>query len=490
MTSSSLRADDAAAQWQVALQEGHISLKVAERLISRSWIAPCPLPVDTAEPVPDDSEHFMDLIVVALHWAGPPTSPPTSAVIAIPEAASHGVQGSQPMQVECYYSDGQSVDTAEVVLVLASADYLARVLRDATSASAEVTSFVPDVVGAAPLASSLFTMLSMPEALLQGFWVHGDENGGVRCMVSGAVADEIFVSAAEDDLPSSPMRAVVDQPCRARRPSVLALGTNVKALAAMLSPPKVPGQGAPQTTSKAKPPSKAVEKETLAQLVSAVTALGDRMASLETQQRQLTSRPQAPPAHSPAAGGTAPAGHPQPSVAAIAAAPGFLPQSTGLTPKAPSIIGHPPTGPPGVASYEHSLSEARRLLALGAPPPATVREDALPGRDGGRERAVDAELRAAVLRGGPDSQTALNIALLDTLERIGNRESKKSSDEELFDSFLAGDLVDNGSGKVELARGAHGLLRLSQAIERAPAKWYQQCNMAAQRALGSDPQMP
>eukprot|EP00971_Amphidinium_carterae_P244453 4853915-Amphidinium_carterae.1 len=112
---------------------------------------------------------------------------------------------------------------------------------------------------------------------------------------------------------------------------------------------------------------------------------------------------------------------------------------------------------------------------------------------GGRDRAADTELRSAVLRGGQESQTALNLALLDTLERLGgSSRDRRSVDEELFDNFLAGDLVSTGSGagKVEVAKGAHTLLKLSQAIERSPDRWFAHCNLAAQRALGCDANSP
>eukprot|EP00971_Amphidinium_carterae_P326718 6457677-Amphidinium_carterae.1 len=112
------RVDDAVlALWQTALQEGHRSLRIADKLLGSAWIAPCPLPVDAPEQVigVDDAETYTDIIVVGLHWAGPPDSGPTSALLALPEAAAHGVQGAVAMQAECFYMDGQLVDTASIV---------------------------------------------------------------------------------------------------------------------------------------------------------------------------------------------------------------------------------------------------------------------------------------------------------------------------------------------------------------------------------------
>eukprot|EP00971_Amphidinium_carterae_P009513 187688-Amphidinium_carterae.1 len=142
------------------------------------------------------------------------------------------------------------------------------------------------------------------------------------------------------------------------------------------------------------------------------------------------------------------------------------------------MIGVPPPNATGAAAYEQALGEATRHLALGsgaasAPPIVGFREDAAAGKAAGRERIADVEVRSAIMRGGPDSQTALNLAVLDT--------PTKSPFQELFDSFLAGDLIDGAHRNVELAKGVHAMLKLSQAIERSPDRWVEQCNMAAQR---------
>eukprot|EP00971_Amphidinium_carterae_P057458 1136006-Amphidinium_carterae.1 len=196
----------------------------------------------------------MDLVIVAVHWAGGPDSAPTSALLAVPEAASHGVQGATAMHVECYFSDGQQADTSPVVVIMVSADYLSRILHESTNA--DVVTFVPDVIGAAPLGSTIFSALTLPDGLQQGYWLHLDENTGVRYMAGGAVGDDVYVSAVEEDMPSNPSVLLTEvlpqQPparrgaSRPRRPSVLALGpaSNAKALAAMLSVgAKAPSQG-------------------------------------------------------------------------------------------------------------------------------------------------------------------------------------------------------------------------------------------------------
>eukprot|EP00971_Amphidinium_carterae_P318050 6322480-Amphidinium_carterae.2 len=454
----------------------------------------------------------MDLVVIALHWNGGPDGPPTSALVAIPEHASHGVQGANPVWTDCLYTDGSFADSANVVVVMVTSTYLSKILRETTPQTAEVLSFVTEAPGAAPLGSTILATMTLPDVLQRGYWLHHDDNGALRYMVAGSVGEETFVSALEDDLPDEPGALLteiipIQSPprrgaVRSRRPSVIALGpaTNAKALAAMLSPPPAKsssgnGAGAPAPATKSKAPPKAADKEALSQLLTAVSSLADRLASLEANQQQSHGMGPPPPVRPGAS-----AAPPHPSAAACASSPclpgaGFLPSSA-APPKASSVIGAPPTSSAaGAAAYEHSLMEARRLLSL-TPVQASAhtefREDAAAGMAGARERGADVELRSAVMRGGPEAQAALNLAMLNTLERLGGSRDRKGGDvdDELFYSFLAGDMTDGSTGKVELARGSQAMFRLSQAIERAPDKWIAQCNATAMRALGCDSTSP
>eukprot|EP00971_Amphidinium_carterae_P339210 6476869-Amphidinium_carterae.1 len=169
--------------WATATQEGHRCFRVADKLLARSWIAPCPLPVDGGGRQQatsfDDSERFTDLLVIALHWAGPPDGPPTSALLAVPEAAAHGITDAVVRQVDCAYPDGQVVDTAGVVILLASAEYLSRILSESTHA--EVVNFVTDVPAAAPSGAALFAALASSEPIIStpGVWLHQDEQAAL-----------------------------------------------------------------------------------------------------------------------------------------------------------------------------------------------------------------------------------------------------------------------------------------------------------------------
>eukprot|EP00971_Amphidinium_carterae_P325872 6456400-Amphidinium_carterae.1 len=206
MATSSRVEESVASQWQAAVQEGHRNLRVADRLLGRSWVAPCPLPVEGASAAggAEESEQYMELVVVALHWSAGPDGPPTSALVAIPEVASHGVQGATPISIECYYSDGQFADQASIVVVVVLAEYLARILGESVPGSSEVITFVTDVIGAVPLGSSVLAALPLPDVLQQGSWLHHDENAGLRYTAAGTTGEDVFVSAAEDDLPVSP----------------------------------------------------------------------------------------------------------------------------------------------------------------------------------------------------------------------------------------------------------------------------------------------
>eukprot|EP00971_Amphidinium_carterae_P018184 358700-Amphidinium_carterae.1 len=383
MATSRQSAESSATQsWALAIREGHRVLRVAEKLLSKAWIAPCPLPTDTGarQLSSEEVERFMDLQIMALHWSGPPDTAPTSALLLIPEAASHGITDTLAKEVECFNPDGEGVEMANVVVVLATADYLSRILYEGTPWEAEVVNFVTDSPSAAPHPPTVFASIALPESLESGFWLHLGEDSSLRYLSGGAVSDGFYVSALEEELPEQPSLLFTEvlgshQTTRRvtgkqqRRPSVAGISggaANAKSLAAMLG-----GKAAaPTPASKSKPAPKApAEKELLTQLLGAVTALGERMSVLETAQQ-----PPRPPSTSRPATSSAAAAAPSPHQA-IAAQPGFLPTSSvgqalmgnqgpSVGGRMPSMIGVPPMQQGGMASYEQSLGEARRLLAL------------------------------------------------------------------------------------------------------------------------------
>eukprot|EP00971_Amphidinium_carterae_P329879 6462641-Amphidinium_carterae.1 len=445
MASARLTEEATSAAWASATHDGHRVFRVAEKLLSRSWVAPCPLPVDSASQQrlsTEEVEHFTDLLVVALHWTGPPDGPPANALLAIPESASHGVTDVLPRTVECLHPDGSEAESASVVLVLASADYLAKILHGSVPADVEVTNFVTEVPTAAPSGAAIFASVPVPNVFSSGVWLHVDENAALRYSTGGSAGEEVYVSAIEDEagLPDQPNLLLTKilgshqstrrAGGRARRPSVLGLSSasNAKALAAMLSVKPVPAPTPVPPKPKSVP--KGNDRELLSQLLGAVTALGDRMSSLEAAQRS-------PP---PAKASAGPVAASPFACQPIAAQPGFLPTTaTGLVPvnsphagRPPSMIASPPPvgSSAGATAYEQASDEARRMLACPAAPRTPFREDATAGIAVPKERGADSDLRAAVMRGGADSQVAMNLAVLETLERL--QDKKHSSDEDIF----------------------------------------------------------
>eukprot|EP00971_Amphidinium_carterae_P335178 6470874-Amphidinium_carterae.1 len=110
--------------------------------------------------------------------------------------------------------------------------------------------------------------------------------------------------------------------------------------------------------------------------------------------------------------------------------------------------------PSGACSgYHQALAEAQRLLgtAQPSPPPGAPPRQiptGLPGEIGGgsgkapdRERKVDADLRAFILKGGEDSQLAINLAIIDALGRVGSSGGgpRASTDLDPLDQFFEQD---------------------------------------------------
>eukprot|EP00971_Amphidinium_carterae_P016979 335105-Amphidinium_carterae.1 len=96
------------------------------------------------------------------------------------------------------------------------------------------------------------------------------------------------------------------------------------------------------------------------------------------------------------------------------------------------------------------------------------------------------------MRGGDDSQVAINLAILDALSRMGTTGSAARSSHEAdpFEQFFFDQdgHTDHDSSKGSAAAGACNLARLAAAIQRDPDRWTLQCNQAAARALGADVQ--
>jgi len=166
-------------------------------------------------------------------------------------------------------------------------------------------------------------------------------------------------------------------------------------------------------------------------------------------------------------------------------------------PSASSISGASPGGPvipsssrdqapTGERAFDQAMQAAMQAFGSRAETPAPAEPRV---RDGGGRRKEDINLEAAIQEGGPNAQMALQLATLEALERIGNRQSRSSSEptlEEMLYGFGPSDSDGNDPvGKIAGSRGAAGLLQLARAIEADPTKWSAYCDRQAAAGCGA-----
>ena len=482
--------EDLHAAWAEAIESGSRGVLLAERLLQRSWIFPLPLPQDAADDEAvtglgaSEPQQYSELVILGVYWGNAsPDQPPVSVLLAFPEAALVGVADVVASTAACYNQVGAEFGSANVGTLLAAAEYAGRHLAEAVPANATTVTFMEESPGLLPNGAQLFAQTSLPRSAHGGAWLFLDDEGSLRLRWQGQTQEDLFFSASEAAQDEATELQQHIQPWlveaghrlpgrrgqRSRRPSVVGLGSSARQLGAMLSraAPK------PKVAAKAKsPPAQSgSHDEILQQILGAVTSMGDRVTLLEQR---------APTAH---------VNSPQ------GAAPGFLPQSTV---PGNSILASPKYGAAGGTSYQAALQEARRLidgppLQQGLVPPRRV-PSGVTGDGGpllsvehrpGRERAVDAELKVAVAKGGADAQMAVNLAIIDALERVGQRSGL--GDEDLIGDFFAHDNpLDPDATKASTSHGARSLAQLSRAVERNPERWIAQVDQAAARALGAD----
>eukprot|EP00971_Amphidinium_carterae_P147226 2917509-Amphidinium_carterae.1 len=88
------------------------------------------------------------------------------------------------------------------------------------------------------------------------------------------------------------------------------------------------------------------------------------------------------------------------------------------------------------------------------------------------------------MRGGPDGQTAVNLALVEALERISGKGSGAADTDDPFADLLGG--VDGTASDGERkTRGAEQLVKLARSIEQSPEKFIAQLDLAAAKACGA-----
>eukprot|EP00971_Amphidinium_carterae_P326124 6456763-Amphidinium_carterae.2 len=455
MAQASLALEVEPTTWEEAIRLGSRNVRLTERLLSRPWLFPFPLPVDDLQAdAGGDQEtgqdgEFTELTILGLYWgSAPPSQPPHSILLALPEIAASGVDGSTTATVPCLDSSGAHVGDTNCAVLIASAAYVGKFLCESSPLDAHVIAFMEEVPGCLPIAAQLFVDAHIPAAAEVGTWLYVDEQSAVRVRAQGVTAEEMYMSAPEAEDADVAALGVV-QPWlgesaafmparrgRQRRPSIVGLGSSAKQLAAMLYRP-MPKKAPTPAKSKAPAPASVHADPMLQQILSAVAEIGTRVSALEQHRVQ---QPQQHPSQSAACAAV-------PSMAPLPKAPSDSLMSKGSAWAPPAVANPwssccPPvcganaagflpcraTGGSSIlstggaqGSYQQALSEAQRLLGIAppGPPPAApapmagngrqIPSGLPPGPSGGsakaqdRESRVDADLRAAVLRGGDDS---------------------------------------------------------------------------------------
>eukprot|EP00971_Amphidinium_carterae_P076278 1506526-Amphidinium_carterae.1 len=491
--------------WEEAIRVGSRNVRMTERLLSRCWLLPFPLPIEDAQDAGAEQEQameFTEMTILGLYWGvAPPDQPPHSVLFALPEIAAAGIENATSASVSCVDPEGTAVGETTCSMVVASAEYVSKHICESCPQGSTHIAFMEEFPGCLPVTAQLLGDEHIPRSAENGTWLFLDDQGAVRLRTHGALSEEVYQSAAEMDNPDE-YGLVQVQPWLGEAAS---LAPCEKPCCRPLPPYPKEGSASGQ--------SKDVPWWCSGSCLAADPHRRHRheqpcsRQQQQQQQQQLTAAP--PIACPPPSKALQSKCHAAPSPPPPMANPwcartpvstgnssGFLPCGYGGS---TSILA------PGSAqgSYQQAVLEAQRLLGTGQPlppPPAAHGgrhiPSGLPGVSGGAgprttERKVDSDLRNAVMKGGDDSQIAINLAIVDALGRIGSGASAARPAHEIdpLDQFFEHDAsFDSESSKGSGAAGVRNLARLAAAIQRDPDRWVQQCNHAAARALGADVQ--
>jgi len=141
------------------------------------------------------------------------------------------------------------------------------------------------------------------------------------------------------------------------------------------------------------------------------------------------------------------------------------------------------TSSTGQRAFDEALGAARQAFGSRGEVAAPAERPARPGAG----KRSDLDLEAAIQSGGPNAQIALQLATLEVLERIGNRQvnNEPTLDEMLYGFGPSDSEGSDRVGKIAGSKGAAGLLQLSRAIEADPEKWSAYCERQAVAGCGA-----
>eukprot|EP00971_Amphidinium_carterae_P232376 4611291-Amphidinium_carterae.3 len=523
-------------QWRAAVAGGNQEqLDQAEKVLRSPWVAVVQdllAPSSALRGNTETAREWTEVLVLAIIWADPPGVPPSEVLVALPshigvdlaDEAYHGVS-VYPPEESGDEGEEQPGEVVQISLHRIPADRL-RVLAESTPVSESVVPFSGLLAGWLPDPAACFLSWDQSE-LSQGVAIHlgGAERAG-ECLLSLTCGtgplDEVYASAAEIE-PGEACLALV----KSIHPSTAAPGTPVgsllgglgksapsrgQALRGLSPMPSTrqssyrkrgessareggttpPPAGRGSAKARAKPAAKKKvmpAEETLSGPLQQITHLVEGLhARLERLESAPASRESQAPGGPPAApAGTAQsASHP----GAASVMPSLLARGRIPPPGVPGAHQQAPAA--GSRAYAGAMAEARGLLgdhgnSSGWPPPNPEQAPPL-----GRERQVEQSLKGVVEAGG-DINMAVQLAILQQLERMGEKGDKEKTQPKTLEDILYGapglvesDATGASSSGGLTTKGSQTLLRLQRSQEQYPAAWANLTDERAIRELGSD----
>eukprot|EP00971_Amphidinium_carterae_P348258 6490406-Amphidinium_carterae.1 len=322
-------------------------------LLTRPWLARLPL-VDEGAETMEQTGLYTEVCVLAVRWNGAANGPITDCVVAVPVAATGGLQESFETFMATIHTDGPSPETgetAEVAVLYYGADFLRDKLAESSPSGATVISFSPVGAGGLPIGAEIVDMLDLPGEFSSGTLAKtrlDDHHNSEVILYDLAVGEDEYyitaVSTAEDEA-VNPLVALSMAIPHGRRRATSAgaaldqesmfgpLSGRPASLAAVLGAQQVPPSAAaaaatprPKTAAvRAKAGSTTARSKapTLTQVMEAVTGIANRLTTIEQAGPPGLQRP--PPALL-APSGISPLQPPQPCAAPLG------PQSSLLAP--------------------------------------------------------------------------------------------------------------------------------------------------------------
>eukprot|EP00971_Amphidinium_carterae_P349725 6491184-Amphidinium_carterae.1 len=472
------------AQWRAAGE--HPQLQAAESVMLRLWVCPRPVIAEDTEAPPCHTE----IRVFAIHFPGAPGDVVDYILACVPATAILNQDYVLTrLAVHCYGEGGplDQVDTVDVAVLLLPGTYLYEALGESVPASSTMLAFSDLSSGASPSPADLFAACDIPAEFSDGVTAHlelgEDMMLGLHLTSLADGEDEVFASAGEE-VGEDPRRLLSAHPLPVAVPHAHALS-------------KAKAKGAPARRTAAKPKPSAASQSSLlnapsvlpsrprnmaelsATLAPVLDTIVSRLAQLEQAQQSstLAVSPAAVPMASPPQGRGSQA--PMPSLLSPSRClPGMV---------QPPGLGRPSAGP---RAYQESVAEARRLLTPGVPLGGLAE-----GVSTGRARQADSALRMAVEQGGSQANMALQLAMVDALERLGGLPAAASGHAEREPRTLEDFLLGVGGGhlgeeKASMAfggaKGMANMQRLARSIEENPSQWSESFDTAIWRALSCD----